>query len=88
MRQDARMLKPFIRVRPLALLQFNTNHTKVRRKAGHGVGNPANNKTGVNKRRINKETQRQALARACFVSVPLLVKSDSKRTVPTALRSK
>lgn len=85
MRQDARMLKPFERVRPLALLQFNTDHTKVRRKTG---GNPATHKTGVNKRRINKETERQALNRAQFVAVPLLVKTDGKRTVPTALRSK
>lgn len=75
------MLKPFIRVRPLALLQFNTNHTKVRRKAGGSAANPATSKTGVNKRRINRETLRQQLAIAQFVPNPRLVKSDGSRIV-------
>lgn len=63
--------------------RMNKPYIKLARSCAAGITTA---KAEINWRRINKEMNRRNYAIASFVPVPILIKKDGKRIVPTVLR--
>jgi hypothetical protein len=88
MRQDPRMLKPYIRLGHPSMKGFNTDTIAVRGKVGSRCLPAEISKQSINWRRINAEINRHNYAEARFVPVPLLVRPNGRRSVPLKFKSK
>lgn len=80
--------KPYIRIGIPSQKPLNTTEIRVRGKVGGDPFQGPKVKQSINWKRINAETNRHDYAQARYVPIPLLVKTDGKRSIPVPSQRK